>query len=608
MLWKVPILFVLSVLIGAENNENPQLDWWQTSVIYQIYPRSFKDSNTDGIGDLKGIEEQASYFKDTGIGAVWLSPINKSPMIDMGYDISDFTAIDPIFGTMEDFVSLQKKLDSLGIKLILDFVPNHSSDQHEWFKKSVKKVNPYTNYYVWRDPKGWLNETAPAPPNNWVSLFGGSAWKYNEERKQFYLHQFGEAQPDLNYRSKELVEEMKNVLKFWLDKGVHGIRTDSVPYLVEDDKFLDEPPYNKTSAVRLIGKKDYDALSHIYTKDQPESLKILRQFREVLDSYTQKGGPTRLLLTEAYTDIKHTIESYGTQESPIAQIPFNFYLLTELNDSSNAKAFNDTIHLWLDNMPKGRWPNWVIGNHDNSRVSTRFEPSAVDGINMLVQLLPGTAITYQGEEIGMEDTKVRQDQSSDIESPSRDPERTPFQWSSSPHAGFSTISGNTWLPVNPNYYTLNLEAQKKDPKSHYNIYKKLVKLRSNTVFQHGDINTYVVSERVFAFKRSIPEEEMCIIILNLNNEGEHVNLNTCMPDLPGKLNVYIASKNSEYNIGDQINTNDAGFYMRPKSALVLQGILKKETSSPQSTGAASSISQFSLVSVLLLSGILHHFL
>ncbi|XP_065207098.1 maltase 1-like [Planococcus citri] len=559
-------LIFLFALTGAKySGIGPPLDWWQKIILYQIYPRSLQDTNGDGIGDLKGITQRVQHFNDIEVDAVWLSPIFKSPQLDLGYDISNYTEIDSSYGTMEDFMEMMKTYQSRGIKVILDFVPNHTSDQHPWFKKSVKKIKPYDEYYVWHNPKGWDKNT-PIPPNNWRSLLNDSAWHFNSERQQFYFAQFLKQEPELNFRCKYVIEELKNVLRFYLDKGVNGFRTDSGPFLVEDAKLRDEPP---TKVLAPGSKKtDYVNQQHIYTLNQPETFEVLRQFREVLDSYTQKGGLTRILVIEAYSDTLQIFEKYyGSPTEPIAHIPFNFPLITKVNDSSTAIDFKKAIVPVLNAASPDRWPNWVTGNHDNPRVPTRFEPSAIDQLNFLDLLLPGTAVTYQGEEIGMEDTKITPDQNIDPISPTRIPERTPFQWDSSLHAGFSNTKGNTWEPVNPNYYWLNLMAQKNSTKSHYNIYKSLAKLRLKDEFLYGDFKSYIISEWVFAFTRSLPEKNPYIIVLNLNNEQEYVNLIKSIPNLPNKLNLCLASGNSEHNPGDEISP--AQFPMRPKSAVVL---------------------------------------
>ncbi|XP_025200461.1 maltase 2-like [Melanaphis sacchari] len=558
----VLLILNLAEYIASSKNtpvtdDKTSLDWWQTAVFYQIYPRSFKDSNGDGIGDLKGIEEKAEHFKDIGVDCVWLSPIFKSPMADFGYDISDYNAIDSVYGTMDDFVSLHKKLKSLGIKIILDFVPNHSSDEHEWFEKSVKKIHPYTDYYVWRDAKYDTNNSR-IPPNNWQSLFSNSAWTWNEQRGQYYLHQFDPKQPDLNYRSKELVKEMKNNLRFWLDLGIDGYRVDAVPFLFENLQFLDE--IRKPEELAKKEKNTYEQYYHDNTMDLPETYEMISQFRDVIEEYKLRDGKTRVMITEAYTTLENTMRYYGNETTLGAHMPFNFGLIEKLNDHSNATQFNTAVNNWLDNMPDGKCANWVIGNHDQPRVATRFGSEMVDAMNMLNMLLPGAAFTYMGEEIGMLDTAVRWDQTVDprglnagldgFRILSRDPARSPYQWNASVNAGFTVASSRPWLPVNPNYWKLNLDAQRKQHCSHYTVYKRLTRLRKTQTIQRGSFEANVLSEWVYAFTRSLPSEETYLVVMNVGSEDEFVNLS----DWPIAVKeetwlVHTPSLNSQFSIG-----------------------------------------------------------
>ncbi|XP_050421275.1 maltase 2-like [Adelges cooleyi] len=552
------------------NDQDDPLDWWQTAVFYQIYPRSFKDSNGDGVGDLKGIEEKADHFKDLGIDCVWLSPIFKSPMADFGYDISDYNQVDGIFGTIEDFESLQKKLNELGVKLILDFVPNHSSDEHEWFKMSVENIAPYSDFYIWKDGK--TDEKGNRiPPNNWQSLFSNSAWTWNEKRGKYYLHQFDPKQPDLNYRNKQLVENMKDNLRFWLDRGVDGYRVDAVPFLFEDPNLYDEP-INPEGSSSL---NTYGLYDHPFTKDLPETYEMISEFRSVMDEYKNKDGRTRVMITEAYSTIENTMLYYGNELSPGAHMPFNFGLIDQINDQSNAKDFSVAVHTWLDNLPRGRSANWVIGNHDQPRVATRFGREMVDGMNMVNLLLPGAAFTYMGEEIGMEDNNIRWDQTVDpsglnvgqagYRSLSRDPCRSPYQWNASANSGFSS-NLTTWLPLNPNYWSVNLEAQKKQSRSHYSVYKRLIQLRKTRTVQRGSFEDHILSRWVFAFTRTRPGSETYLVVLNVGSEDEQVDLSAISISDSTWL-VHTPSVNSQYSTGDKIEANS--FTMRPKSSLVL---------------------------------------
>ncbi|XP_025411858.1 maltase 2-like [Sipha flava] len=574
-------------------NEKSELDWWQTAVFYEIYPRSFKDSDKNAVGDIKGIEEKAEYLKEIGVDCVWLSPIFKSPMADFGFDISDFYQVDSIYGTNEDLISLQKKLKSLGIRIILDFVPNHTSDEHEWFKKSVQKIDPYTDYYVWRDAKidqnGWN-----LPPNNWQSLFSKSAWTWNEKRKQYYLHQFSPKEPDLNYRNKELVEEIKNNLRFWLNHGIDGYRVDAVSYLFEDSRFLDEP--RKPEEIASKEKNTYKQYYHIYTMDLSETYDMINQFRDVIEEYNQKDGTTRVLIIGAYTSNNITTTHYSNDTDPGTHLPFNFGLIDKLNDESNAANFSNAVYSWLDNIQLGIWPIWVIGNHDYRRVANRFGSEMVDAMNMLNLLLPGTAFTYMGEEIGMEDARVRWDQTVDpmglnagadgYLKASRDPERSPFQWNADISAGF-TAGPRTWLPVNPNYWRLNLAAQQQQPRSHYAVYRRLTELRRTRTLQRGAFEGHVLSEWVYAFSRTFQGTETYLVVINLGSGYETVDLSDLQVIKEQHVLVHTSSVNSEYSVGDTINKN--GFKMRTKSALVLTTDKKVSTSS-----AASSVSSMKI--------------
>nr|CAD7263069.1 unnamed protein product [Timema shepardi] len=467
--------------------------------------REYEPGLVANLGHLPGIEEKLDYLKDIGVNGVWLSPIFRSPMADFGYDIANFTDIDPIFGTMDDFDDLIKKADTLGLRIILDFVPNHSSDEHEWFKKSIKKIDPFTDYYIWHDGKVNNVSGEIIPPNNWLSVFRGPAWEWNVERGQYYYHQFAVKQPDLNFRNPHLVDEMKDAMTFWLDRGVAGFRVDAVPFLFEVTSLQDEPLSNDPKAL----PDDYLYLVHNYTVNLEETFDMVQQWRGLMEAYQD---PERLMMAEAYADFETTMRYYGTPLSPGAHFPFNFALITDVNGNSTPSDFLKATKKWIDDLPPGALSNWVIGNHDNHRVASRFGRELVDGLNMLALLLPGVAVTYNGEEIGMEDTPVSWEQTKDPQALdagperylqyTRDPERTPFQWDDTTSSGFSN-SEVTWLPVNPRYPELNVEAQKKASVSHYHVYKLLTAARATPTVQRGDTQVEVIGDHVFAFTRSV---------------------------------------------------------------------------------------------------------
>ncbi|RZF35392.1 hypothetical protein LSTR_LSTR013008 [Laodelphax striatellus] len=524
----------------------------------------------------------ADYFKEIGVGAVWLNPIFESPMEDFGYDISNYRKIDKTFGTIDDLVSLAKKLKSMDIKLILDFVPNHSSDKNDWFQKSIKRTKPYDNYYIWKAPKGFDSSGKPIPPNNWISVFNlKSAWTYNKERGEFYLHTFLDKQPDLNYRCDELVQEMKGILTFWMDKGVDGFRIDAVPYLVEDESFADETYIDPDGS-----KIDYFNLIHNLTMDQPETFLVIKEWRDLLDEYTKKYNTT--LKSRSLVDSVLKLN----RKSRTTKMPFNFQLISRVTPQSNATDIADVVTSWLTNMPKGTWANWVIGNHDNFRVATRYGVEMTDALNMLVTLLPGTTVTYYGEELGMEDVFVRWDQTVDPQgivlgeknylTATRDACRSPMQWNSGISAGFSTNETN-WLPVNPNYWRINVEAQRKSKVSHLMNYKYLVEARKTDTIRYGSFKMYTQGDWILIFTRILKDNPTFLAVINMGTEEAHPDLSKVNIDnLPEKMYVYVSSINSYYQRGNLVSTSKDILHLRPKAALVFT------TQNPLKSGATTT--------------------
>lgn len=363
--------------------------WWQHANFYQIYPRSFKDSNGDGIGDIQGMISQFEHLKELGINAIWLSPIFASPQVDLGYDVSDFYEIAEEYGNMTDFEELIEKAHSLGIKILLDYIPNHTSDEHQWFLDSENKKNGKDNFYVW---KNGTNMDDKIPPNNWISVFGGPAWTYSQIRKEWYLHQFSAKQPDLNYRNTEVLTEMTKVIQFYLRKNVDGFRLDAINHMFEDIDFKDEP---------LSGHGEpntYDYLDHIHTKDQSETYDVVYYWRDFLEKYVKYNNLSDdcILMTEAYASTEDTMLYYQSEDGSKqgAHMPFNFALIYDFVAETNVKRIKRGIDNWLTYMPLGQTPSWVIGSHDHSRVATRFGFDRAPLANTILLTLPGTSITY----------------------------------------------------------------------------------------------------------------------------------------------------------------------------------------------------------------------
>lgn len=482
--------------------------WWQREVIYQIYPRSFKDSNGDGIGDLQGIIEKLDYLKELGIGAIWISPFFPSPMADFGYDVSDYCGIHPIFGDMNDFDQLLKEVHDKGLKLILDFVPNHTSEEHDWFKESrSSRNNPKRDWYIWKDPG-----PDGGPPNNWVSEFGGKAWQYDEITKQYYYHTFLKEQPDLNWRNPEVQEAMFDAMRFWLDKGVDGYRVDVMWHMIKDDRFRNNPE-NPAYKEHM---SPYRQLIPAYSSDQPEVHDIVEKMRDVTNEYEE-----RVLIGEIYLPIDRLVTYYGHENSG-AHLPFNFQLIVL---PWEADKINAAISEYEASLPEGGWPNWVLGNHDKSRILSRVGKNQARVAAMLLLTLRGTPTMYYGDEIGMEDVKIPPDEVKDPHEKNvpgkglgRDPERTPMQWDSSAKAGFTT--GEPWLPISEAAPSVNVEMEKQREESIYSLYKKLLQKRKEEPALH--VGAYVplkASGNLIAFRREKNEKHF-LIILNLGHDVE----------------------------------------------------------------------------------------
>ncbi|XP_063358903.1 maltase A1-like [Cydia amplana] len=567
---------------GPEPPELKPLDWWEHCVLYQIYPRSFKDSDGDGIGDLQGIISELDHFPDAGIDAIWMSPIFESPMIDFGYDISNFYEIHHEYGTIQDFRELLQKAHSLGIKVLLDFVPNHASTYSDYFIESEAGNPEFADYFVWAD--GYPdpdNESNILPPSNWVSQFGGSAWEWSSTRQQFYLHQFAVEQADFNFRHQPVKDEMINIMRFWLDEGADGFRVDALPYMIEanpadhDGRYPDDP----LSGLMQFESHQLGYTIPLYTKDLIELYDIVYEWREFADQYlAEHGGDTRVLFSEGYANISMTMLYYGKENGEIgAHFPFNFDFITDVSSESSARDFVYVILKWLSYMPFGAVPNWVFGNHDNNRMPTRFNETMVDGLNALNMLLPGVAVTYQGEEIGMRDGYVSWEDTVDVEACnrgdedtyhlySRDPARTPYHWDNTTSAGFST-SGDTWLPVADDYMEINLAKQKEDARSHYKVYQKLTALRKHTTLSHGEYDIRAFSDNSFYLVRSLRTYDTLVLLFNVAQTADTVDLSR-VPHLTLPATVYVASIHSTRDAGDIIDSEQ--LTLQPGEALVLQ--------------------------------------
>ncbi|KTT73753.1 alpha-amylase family glycosyl hydrolase [Sphingomonas endophytica] len=472
----------------SNRNDHP---WWESGTVYQIYPRSFQDSDGDGVGDLAGIERRLDHVAALGVDAIWLSPIFPSPMADFGYDVADYCGVEPVFGDLDAFDRLLAAVHARGLKLLLDFVPNHSSDQHPWFVDSRSgRDSPKRDWYIWRDPG-----PDGGPPNNWISDFGGSAWEYDAASGQYYLHAFLKQQPDLNWRNPDLKAAMLDVMRFWFDRGVDGFRIDVLWHIVKAEGLPDNPP----NPYWRPGITERDRLIQRHSTDQPEAHAIAAGMRALADSY---GG--RVLIGEIFLPNDRHARWYGTPERPQVHLPFNFQLIENAWDAATLRAM---IAAYEASLPPYGWPNWVIGSHDAPRIAARIGEAQARVAAMLLLTLRGTPTLYQGDELGIGQVDIPPDRVRDpqeLRQPGigigRDRSRTPMPWDASPHAGFSTVE--PWLPLNPDWPTRNVAAQENDPGSMLALYRRLLALRrAHPALAVGDFRLLEAADGVLAYER-----------------------------------------------------------------------------------------------------------
>ena len=479
-------------------------EWWKRGIVYQAYPRSFQDTDGDGVGDLEGIRRRLGHLQDLGVDALWISPIFASPMADFGYDISDYRAVDPLFGSLGDLDRLIADAHGRGLKLILDLVPNHTSDQHAWFKQSrSSRTSPLRDWYIWRDarPDG-------SAPNNWLANFGGSAWAWDEGTGQFYYHAYLTEQPDLNWRNPEVRAAMFEIMRFWLDRGVDGFRVDVLWHLIKDDQFRDNPPNPDWRP----GMPGIERLLEFYSADRPEVHQVAAEMRRVIDAY-----PDRVFIGELYLPVDRIVAYYGPQLDE-ANLPFNFQLIAT---DWTAEAIGAIIRDYEAALPPGAWPNWVLSNHDRKRVASRVGPAQARNAALLLLTLRGTPTMYYGDELGLEQVHIPQDRVQDPWGKSepergRDPCRTPMPWDDSPNAGFTT--GEPWLPLNDDWSSRNVAAEAADPGSMLSLHRRLISLRrSSPALSLGDIQILKAEDGVLAYERRSGAERMQVA-LNLTHE------------------------------------------------------------------------------------------
>jgi glycosidase len=539
--------------------------WWQRGVIYQIYPRSFMDSNGDGVGDLNGIASKLDYLAALGVDAIWLSPIYPSPMADFGYDVANYTDVDPIFGDLAAFDKLIAAAHARQIKIVIDFVPNHSSDQHPWFKEArSSKTNPKRDWYTWRDakPDGSL-------PNNWLSVFGGPAWTLDPLTGQYYLHSFLEAQPDLNWRNPELKAAMIDALRFWLTRGVDGFRIDVAHYIMKDPDLRDNPPNPayKVSANAYKSMGEYESLLITNSVGHPDVHDILHEIRALLDSFSTEAP--RYSVGEIHVfDWAEWAKYYGPKNDEL-HMPFNFALVGAKWQAPVVRGIVEAIEAA---MPAGAWPNYVLSNHDEHRIATRLGRATARTAMMLLLTLRGTPTMYYGDELGMIDGVIPPEREQDPWGKrvpglglGRDPERTPMQWSNSANAGFSPAGVETWLPIADGYDVCNVVSEEADSHSALTLTKRLLTLRRENAALYGGAYKTVggAPDECYVYERSA-DGVTFLIALNFSASQQTLHLS----DLHATKAHIVLSTHLDRT--DTVPADLGEFVLRPNEGIIFR--------------------------------------
>ncbi|PXW98029.1 alpha-glucosidase [Sphaerotilus hippei] len=505
-------------------------DWWRGAVIYQIYPRSFMDSNGDGIGDLPGITARLEHVASLGVDAIWISPFFRSPMKDFGYDVSDYRDVDPIFGTLADFDQLLARAHQLGLRILIDQVLSHTSDQHAWFQQSrLSRDNPRSDWYVWADarPDG-------TPPNNWLSVFGGSAWQWDARRRQYYLHSFLASQPDLNFHCPAVQEALLGEVRFWCEKGVDGFRFDACNHQVHDALLRDNPPVDASDGPVSTVQADnpYAMQRHLHDKSQPENLLFLERVRAVLDEFGASS------IGEVGDEQAPPLMALYTEAGRRLHMAYSFSLLTR--DGSAAHVRREVGTLEREIARTGGWGCWALSNHDVPRIATRWSADGTLDARrsrlLLAMLLGlrGSVCLYQGEELGLPEAQVPYELLQDPyglafwpEFKGRDGCRTPMPWQAdAAQAGFTT--GRPWLPVSAAHQALAVDLQEADPDSMLQASRALLAWRrSRPELVGGAMQLVDLPEPLLALERSVPPDQdggRCWLVFNLGDEARQVAL------------------------------------------------------------------------------------
>jgi alpha-glucosidase len=541
---------VKSAVPAASAASSIERDWWKNAVIYEIYPRSFQDSNGDGVGDLNGITLRLDYLKNLGVDAIWLTPVYPSPQVDFGYDISDYKNIDPQYGTLADFDRLVSEASKRHIRVLMDMVMNHTSDQHKWFvESSSSRDNPYRDWYVWRDGKGETATDRGAPPNNWQSLFGHSAWQWDEMTRQYYYHKFYIQQPDLNWNNPQVHEAFKDIVRFWLRRGVGGFRFDAITTLYEDSGMADEGVVMDTNGNPVINAYGDPQLDTSKTDNQPGLHAVVREMRATADAFSSPLFPgTRVLIGETYLpNIAELEKMYGPKDKPEFELPMD----TQVGFINKLDAAQFRVRLTdAETQIDGHTPLLLFDNHDNPRLDMRYGDGVHDldiqrALATILFASRGAALFYYGDEIGMKTTPpARKEEVKDPigitgwpKEKGRDGERTPMQWNADAQAGFT--NGTPWLRVPPSAATINVETEKGNFTSLLAWYRNLIRLKkTHAAFEHGDnLMLDTANASVLSWMRQAPEAPTVVVSVNLTAEPQTVSLS--IPGTSGKMKTLL---------------------------------------------------------------------
>jgi alpha-glucosidase len=488
--------------------------WWREAIIYQVYPRSFLDTNGDGVGDLAGITAKLDYIASLGVDIVWISPFFKSPMKDFGYDVSDYCDVDPLFGNLADFDALIAKAHGLGLKIMIDQVMSHSAEAHPWFVESRQsRDNPKADWYVWANPLPDGN-----PPTNWMSVFGGSSWQWDSRRKQYYLHNFLASQPDLNFHNPEVQQAHLDALRFWLERGVDGVRMDACNYHFHDQNLRNNPPATNRDSTTVTDVNPYGMQAHIYDKTRPENIAFLRRIRMLLDEYDA------IAIGEVGADDSLAVMAEYTADGDKLHMAYSFTFLTpDFSAQHIRKSVED-----FEERVKGGWASWSVGNHDSIRVMTRWggttpAPALAKMVLAMQLALKGTPCLYQGDELALVEADVPYELLQDPygitfwpEFKGRDGCRTPMPWTDvAPNAGFTT--GTPWLPVAVPHLADAVSVEELDPSSALNFSRSVIAWRKSLPqLTRGDIVFHDAPEPVLALQRDLPGSPSVLACFNLS--------------------------------------------------------------------------------------------